>query len=363
MAVVLRSGAGLLESEMNGVAHDERGHGGTLFQINHVRIVEPSASDNLQVDDRLFVPVRLIDRTGAVELRMREKVALELSGLADKDEFIAETTAGALNFCMLHSARILVKKKLSNEDYPDEVLSAIIVEAAQQKLEEEFEPNASMIELQNLVNLLPKNVERMIVAPIAAIMHSPHGGMVVSTNGKQHQCSSVLTLIANTGKSHVEPLARGHRIVTKDVWNIPFNDSSDADAGAPEHANENIDGEVASSCTMGNIKYSPLNPTTGKEPVYAMVMISAVDQRKEKLFMIDKVANVEHNSALPDLIRHFKKLSWSFVGNDSSPTKRSRMFSCSAGTTPYSAKKSRRLGMCPTNESLPDPAHSCASQG
>ena len=85
MAVVLRSGAGLLDSEMNGAAYDERGHGGTLFQINHVRIVEPSASDNLQVDDSLCVRFRLVDRTGVVELRMREKVALEVSGVADKD--------------------------------------------------------------------------------------------------------------------------------------------------------------------------------------------------------------------------------------------------------------------------------------
>ena len=255
IAAVLRSGAGLLASEMNGATE----HGGTLFQINHVRILEPSASDNLQVDDRLFVPVRLIDRTGAVELRMREKVASELSGLADKDEFIAETKTGALNFCILHSARILVKKKPTSEDDPDEVLSAIIVEAAQQKLEEEFEPNASMIELQNLVNLLLGNVERMIVAPIAAIMHSPHGGMVVSTNGKQHQFSCVLTLIASTGKSHVEQLARGHRIVTKDVWNIPFIDFSDADAVAPEHANERIDGEVASFCTMDTVQHYTLS--------------------------------------------------------------------------------------------------------
>ena len=186
---------------------------------------------------------------------MREKVALELSGLADKDEFIAETKEGALNFCMLHSARILVKKKPTSEDEPDEVLSAIIVEAAQQKLEEEFVPNASMIELQNRANLLPEDVERMIVAPIAAIMHSPHGGMVVSTNGKQHQCSCVLTLIANTGKSHVEQLARGHRIVTKGAWKVPFNHLSGAHAGAPEHADEKVDGAVASFCMteMSNI--------------------------------------------------------------------------------------------------------------
>ena len=83
---------------------------------------------------------------------MREKVALELSGLADKDEFIVETKTGALNFSMLHSARILVKKKPTSEDDPDEVLSAIIVEAAEQKLQAEFGSNASIRELQNIVN-------------------------------------------------------------------------------------------------------------------------------------------------------------------------------------------------------------------
>ena len=134
---------------------------------------------------------------------------------------------------------------------------------------------------------------------IIQFMHPPHGGMVVSTNGKQHQCSCVLTLNANTGKSHVEQLARGHRVVTKDVWDLPFNDFSDADAVAPEHANENIDEEVASFCTMDNVQYYTLSPTRGKEPVYAMVMISAVYRGKNNLYMIRKVTKVEHNSALP----------------------------------------------------------------
>ncbi len=55
----------------------------TLFQINHARIIEPSTNDQLLTNDnaRLFVPVRTIDQTGALELRMREKVAFDLYGV------------------------------------------------------------------------------------------------------------------------------------------------------------------------------------------------------------------------------------------------------------------------------------------
>ena len=43
----------------------------------------------------------------------------------------------------------------------------------------------------------------------------------------------------------------------------------------------------------------------------------------DMLFMIDKATKVEHSGSLPELIRRFKKLSWSFVDNPSTPSKRS----------------------------------------
>ena len=70
LTATLRSGVALMEAQT------------TLFQINHARIIEPNVRDNLLTNngERLFPLVRLVDRTGALELRMREKVALELSG-------------------------------------------------------------------------------------------------------------------------------------------------------------------------------------------------------------------------------------------------------------------------------------------
>ena len=53
-----------------------------MFQINHVRALEPKANENVYTNDgdRLFPMVRVIDHSGTLTTRMREKAALELSG-------------------------------------------------------------------------------------------------------------------------------------------------------------------------------------------------------------------------------------------------------------------------------------------
>ena len=59
----------------------------TVFQINHARILEPKANVNVYTNagDRLFPTVRVIDHSGALTCKMREKAALELSGLSNKE--------------------------------------------------------------------------------------------------------------------------------------------------------------------------------------------------------------------------------------------------------------------------------------
>ena len=168
------------------------------------------------------------------------------------------------------------------------------------------------MELQNLLELFPVSTERMIVAPVGAITHSPHGGMVVQLDGKMHQCSCVLTFIAHTGKSQVAAIANWHRIVSKEIWNIPFRGAAEpADGGAPEHADKRATGEFASFCTMDNVQYFSLSPTCGKEPVYAIVLISnAVENGAKTMYMIDKVAKIEDKSMRSQVVQHLYKLSW-----------------------------------------------------
>ena len=107
-------------------------------------------------------------------------------------------------------------------------------------------PNTPVLDLLGRLKELTVNVEMLVAAPFASVVHSPHGGMVVNAYGKQHQCSCVLSLIAHTGKSIAQPIGKGHRIVSKEVWNIPFDLLLQRQEGAPEHASNTIDGQVAS---------------------------------------------------------------------------------------------------------------------
>ena len=353
LRAAVKSGTELLDNDKSGASEHVEG---ILFQINHVRVLEPAANEQLLTNDeaRLFVPIAMIDRSGTIEVRMREKAALELSSLSTKNDFIEEARQGGLNFPILCSVRVHVKKVNGATEHDE--ISAIVVEAEAQKLSITNMPNTSVLELHSLLKELHVNVERMIVAPIASVEHSPHGGMVVNAYGKQHQCSCVLTMIAHTGKSIVQPVGSGHRIVSKEVWNIPFDLLLDRQESAPEHASRIIDGQVASYCTMDNVQYYTLSSTRAKEPVYAIVVISSVSKHDGKImYMIDKVAKVEEKGTLSDVINHCKKLSYWLkteddgqIGNPS----RSRTFSVSSMCTPYTVKKSRRLSEQPSGASL-----------
>ena len=129
LSAAVRSGAELLESDKSGASeHIE----GILFQINHVRIIEPAANDGVLTNDgaRLFVPVAMIDRSGTVEVRMREKAALELSCLTSKEEFIEASMQGGLNCPIVCNARVHLKKQTGATGH--EPISASVVEAEAQ---------------------------------------------------------------------------------------------------------------------------------------------------------------------------------------------------------------------------------------
>ena len=81
---------------------EDQGAAEHLFQLNHVRVREPLPNEIYAGQgSRLFVPVLLQDHTGQMELRMREKAALELSGCVEKAEFQQDTIDSALKFPML----------------------------------------------------------------------------------------------------------------------------------------------------------------------------------------------------------------------------------------------------------------------
>ena len=330
----------------------EDSHDATLFQLNHVRILEPRAGESLFTKDgsRLFPKIDIIDYTAQVELRMREKVALELADLS-KEEFAREAECGGINFPVLSSVRVLVKK--AADGAAEHSVSAIIVEATEQDLGiPKAMPNASMTFVSELLKTLPPAADRMIVAPLMYVRRSPHAGMIVEDQeGTRHTCGCVLSLVAHVGKSRVEELTGGNRIASKECWDVPFTASESQASGAPEHAEVKLPGELASYCTMDNVQYYSLSPRKGKEPVYAVVVLaSAHDSGNGLTIIVDKVHCLDKDQ-VPAVRSVFQKLSLlSLRYRDDGQA--ASMASWEGEHTPYNAKKARRLSASPTDDGL-----------
>ena len=206
--------------------------------------LEPKGNEDVFTKnrERLFPLVQVIDTTGALELSMREKAALELSGQTSKEDFADLASKGALNLPILCSFRVRLRRVLrctqlssqeasaerqsnSREGTEDNV-EAMIVEATEQDLSPEAMPNASMDCLTQLLRCLPSDEIRMLVAPIEKVRYVRHAGMVVETGGMTPlKASCVLTLVAHIGRSTIKELPGGNKLISKELWTMPFHDA------------------------------------------------------------------------------------------------------------------------------------------
>ena len=325
----------------------------TLFQLNYVRIKEPQPGEDHYASGgtHLFPKADVLDCTGQLELRMREKTALELSMMA-REEFVEEAKSGGINFPTLCSIRVLVCKE-SRAGGSEPFVSAIIVEAAEQNLTSpKVMPNASTIALVELLKALPPGPDRMVVAPLNRVRKSPHAGLVVEDqDGTRHTCRCVLSLVAHIGNSKMDALPNGHRIASRRCWNVPFAPPAKSDSEAPEHADTKLEGELASYCTMSNVQCYTLSSREGKKPVYAMVVVASVyGSTHGIIYMVDKVTILDPDSvggvrSVMDKLYHL----FLRVGSDKDAT----TTSCWDGEcTPLQVRKSRRLGHSPTDADL-----------
>jgi hypothetical protein len=339
-----------------------------LFQMNLVRVIEPAVGDCCLTNDgsRLFVPVTVQDHTAQVELRMREKAALELSGHGDRDAFCEEVRTGGLNFPVLASVRVVVRNKNSttsdarasaDASASEHAVSAIIVEAVDQDMKvPKAMPNASM----DYVNTLLKHlggigVDRMLVAPASTMRHSAHGGLIVQDDdGTRYAGACVMTMLAHVGKCTTRDLEGGHRIVTAKPWNIPFENQevADREPEIPQYANEELTAQFVSYCTMNNVQYFTLSSRKAQQPVYAIVVVgSAHVANKVTTFMMNKVQTMAVEDVEPtrQIFAKLCVLSKRIAQEVTSPAAK---MPWSEALTPYRAKKSRRLTMTPTDTSI-----------
>ena len=206
-------------------------------------------------------------------------------------------------------------------------------------------PNASMNFLSQLLLSLAPDTNRMVAAPISNVRHVRHAGMVIDTDASTPlQATCVLSLVAHVGRSIVDTLPGGHKLVSRDLWNIPFEAPTSKDDDAPEHADEKIQGDLASYCTMENVQDYTLTSRKPKEPVYALIVISSMHEGKgdspQRTYMVDKV-DVQSSENIPMIRNLLQKLAAVAVSSECKGKPNSKP-DWSNDQTPRSAKKARR---------------------
>ena len=144
--------------------------------------------------------------------------------------------------------------------------------------------------------------------------------------------------------------------MSKGCWNVPFDDTTTNDDGAPEHADKKIRGELASYCTNDNVQDYTLTGRNPKEPVYAMIIISSVQEASGvNTFMVDKVnTHIVDKDSIPtirSLLRKLARIS-STPEVEGKPNTSPEWL---PDKTPYTAKKARRLCESPTDQDMPSP--------
>ena len=172
------------------VGPDDNIHGvDDVFQINHCHVGIPSAGQDILTKDgeRIWVQnVRLMDATGSLIVSMREKAALELSGLASRDDFVHAHASDNISFPVLASIRVhLTRRKNAAESEGREggaaetaFLDAVLVEAEDQDIE--IMPTSALLALRPVLKSLAGSTEDLKIAGLREISAMPHVGMVVS---------------------------------------------------------------------------------------------------------------------------------------------------------------------------------------
>ena len=122
--------------------------------------------------------------------------------------------------------------------------------------------------------------DRMIVAPMSRVKKAPHAGLIVEADdGTRHACQCVLSLVAHVGNSKIDALPNGHRIASRQCWNIPFETCTKTDGDGPMHTDKQLKGEITSYCTMSNVQCYTLSSRKAKKPIYAMVVVASACEK------------------------------------------------------------------------------------
>ena len=154
----------------------------TFWQLNWVRVEEPSSGSNIRTGDgkRLWFPVTVRDCTGKLTLYIQESAVLKLSGFPDADQFETAFHAGKVWFPQMASVKIIRRLKSNSAAQP-----------ASQKAESQVEQHADQVD----VRIVDAALQDLGNSPTEAFIASVHGHLLVSYPYWYPYCSPLGNLL------------------------------------------------------------------------------------------------------------------------------------------------------------------------
>ena len=326
----------------------------SFWQINWCKVYPPDKAAQITTNEgtRLWMPVKVEDETGYLNIFMREKAALSLAATDTKEDFEAARADDSLDFPKKVSIKIIRKvhgfqTPIAPKDSQNESSAAkpdfqcYIVEAAEQAMEDT--PSKRSLELVQLLQMTDSQANACVPAGIDMIEKAPHYGLsvgyVVNKQVVHKNCTKAIALVNVTCASKSDNVKEGYQMITENVQDA---------------LNERFVCTLMSFCTVRSSPEYQLKPNRGQKTQMAFVTITDVleagSAEKPPVFLVESLEKIPDTEALsaPDHMRrliYFASLTAQMQG-----TRSQRVWT--EDVSPANAGKCRRLGKSPTDELL-----------
>ena len=320
----------------------------TIWQVNWA-VATVVADDMLRKDgSQLWVKVHLEDVSGSAVVRMGEAVALQLSGFADKEAFIAAVDDGDPVLPTLLTLKIARRvRKVDAADGANDAHSFVnmtVIQAANQPFDEHR--TKSTLGLVPLLRSFASMPSAILPATLSLLTPSKVYPIVVAydpANLPPHPCRKAWVLVKATKKSKCteDP----PYVVTTDGIVEARLDASPAEKdsrGEESPAEKEYCMKIL--CNKSNRSAFLLTPKQGK-PVYAIAILASVTQDAFFAETVE-VLTVDEAVALTKAMKVEMKLAMHLL-QTAATTK--ELAEWTTETTPAKSPVCRKLGRSPTD--------------
>ena len=342
-----------------------------VVQVNWVRIEEPGPGSEIldKSGSRIWFLSRMSDATGCTQVGIPQTTALALGGCQTKEEFEQAHSNGSLQFPLFHNVRMTrtttpattaaERGNDSSQTQAPGFVSHVLEEAIVVSYEGHDAPNNSFQDIMKILSQCPRHDHPLLFASLAELHTCPHYGFEVKFHTTKScgeevtpfRGSAIVAVVGSTEKSKVEACGTGWKVTTKNLSDLLAEKTG---------TQTDVVWDAVAYCTTEQLLEFKLDPPRGSKMRFAVVVISAVEDRGESSAraVLEKVQMCEATE-LDGILASFRKLRRvcrSLTGSQEPIEKeRRRAMPAVLGPLPKQIKLCRSISRAPTDATMPSP--------